>query len=342
MNTLTVGLVGAGKLGRLHARHWASLPDVRLVGVVDPFLENARALAADLSATDGNAAAPPAAFADLPALLEHARPDIVDICTPTPTHRPLVEQAVAAGCAVFVEKPLARTLADCDALVDLVRRTGAFLMVGHVVRFFPAFAHAKAVVDSGGVGLPAAVRSAREASFPRRDGPAPVWYPDIQQSGGVILDVLLHDFDWLRWCLGPVVKVYARGLTFQPVHHGLRDYALVTLRFTKGALAHVTGSWARPGAAQTAFEICGDRGMLAFNSDRTASVSLLLPGSRTSESPLLLRDDPYLSELRAFADALRAGKPSPVPVEDGREAVRIALAALESLDTGRAVSLPGL
>ncbi len=337
MNTLTVGLVGAGKLGQLHARHWASLPSVRVIGVVDPHTDNARALGA--SSAPAN---PPHAFADLPRLLAHSRPDIIDICTPTPTHRPLIEQAIAAKCAVFVEKPLARTLADCDALVDLVRQTDAFLMVGHVVRWFPAFAHAKAVVDGGGVGMPAAIRTAREAAFPRRGGQAQSWYDDAGQSGGVILDVLLHDFDWLRWCFGPVVRVYARGLTLQPKHKGLRDYALVTLRFASGAIAHVTGSWAHPGPVRTTFEVCGDGGLLEFDSDRTASLSLLRPDVRVQESPLAPSDDPYLAELRAFVAALRAGQPAPVTVEDGREAVRIALAALDSLETGQATALPGL
>lgn len=337
MKPLTVGLVGAGKLGHLHARHWAALPNIRVVAVADPFADNARALA--MQAAPAN---PPQAFADLPALLAQARPDIIDICTPTPTHRSLIEQAVAADCAVFVEKPLARTLADCDALVDLVRQTHTFLMVGHVVRWFPAFAHAKAVVGSGGVGTPAAIRTAREAAFPRRGGSPQSWYDDVAQSGGVILDVLLHDFDWLRWCFGPVVRVYARGLTFLPEHRGLRDYALVTLRFASGAIAHVTGSWAHPGPMRTNFEICGDGGLLDFDSDRTASLSLLRTESRMQESPLAPHDDPYLSELRAFVDALRAGRASPVTAEDGREAVRIALAALESLETGLAVALPGL
>lgn len=337
MKPLTVGIVGAGKLGQTHARHWASLPSVRLVGVADPHIDNARALAASSAS-----ASPPLAFVDLPTLLEQACPDIIDICTPTPTHRSLVEQAVAARCAVFVEKPLARTLADCDALVGLVRQTDAFLMVGHVVRWFPAFAQAKAVVDSGGVGLPAAIRTAREASFPQRGSLPQSWYADVGQSGGVILDVLLHDFDWLRWCFGPVVRVYARGLTLNPAHRGLRDYALVTLRFATGALAHVTGSWAHLGPMRTTFEICGDGGMLEFDSAHTTTLSLLQADTRTQESPLAPDDDPYLAELRAFVDALRAGAPSPVTVEDGREAVRIGLAALESLETGRAVALPGL
>jgi len=337
MDTLTVAIVGAGKLGQTHARHWASLPDVRIVAVADPQRDNASALAAQTVPAN-----PPLAFADLPSLLEQTRPNIVDICTPTPTHRLLIEQAVGASCAVFVEKPLARTLDDCDAIVDLVRRTNTFLMAGHVVRWFPAFAQAKALVDSGQVGTTAAVRTSREASFPRRNGLAQSWYDDPGQSGGVVLDVLLHDFDWLRWCFGPVVRVFAKGLTLRPAHRGMRDYALVTLRFANGAVAHVTGSWAHPAPMRTTFEICGDGGMLAWDSDRSVPLSLLRTNAHVQESPLLPLDDPYLGELRAFVDALRAGRPSPVTAEDGREAVRIALAALDSLETGQAVALPGL
>lgn len=337
MDTLTVAVVGAGKLGCTHARHWASLPNVRVAAVVDPFVDNAQALAAHIAPN-----APPPVFSDLPSLAARACPDIVDICTPTPTHRLLIEQAVAARCAVFVEKPLARTLTDCDFLVDLVRQTHTFLSVGHVVRWFPAFARAKMLVDSGSVGAPAAIRTAREASFPWRAGGGASWYDDAAQSGGVILDVLLHDFDWLRWCFGPVVRVYAKGLTLRPEHHGLRDYALVTLRFATGAVAHATGSWAHPSPTRMTFEVAGDSGLLEWDSERTAPLTLLHADTHTQESPLAPDDDPYLSELRAFADALRTGQPAPVSVEDGREAVRIALAALESLETGHAVALPGL
>lgn len=329
--TLTVAILGAGKLGQTHARHWQAMPGADVVAVLDPHREHAFTLAGHVC-TRGSEAA----FTDFADLLAQARPDVVDICSPTPSHRALIEQAAQAGCAVFVEKPLARTLEDCDAIVETVAQAGIPLMVGHVVRWFPAYAQAKAMVGAGGVGTPVTVRMARMAGFPTRGA----WYADPEQSGGVVLDALLHDFDWLQWCFGPVARVYAKGLTFQAEHRGIRDYALVTLRFMSGAVAHVTGSWAHAGPMRTTFEICGTDGMIEFDTDRHAPLTLLEPGRRVTESPVAAGDDPYYRELLAFADALRAGSPPPVTAEDGRAAVQVALAALDSMRTGQAVTFP--
>lgn len=326
---LRVAILGAGKLGKTHARHWGAIPEAAVVAALDTHRGAADALA------------PGAGYEDFAQLLREAAPDIVDICTPTPSHRVYIEQAAASGKAIFVEKPLARTLEDCDAIVEAVERAGAPLMAGHVVRWFPAYREAKRVVDAGGVGVPAAVRAERLAGFPHRGAHASSWYADPAQSGGVVLDAMLHDFDWLRWCFGPVVRVFAHGLHGRPEHAGLRDYALVTLRFASGAVGHVTGSWAHSGPMQTRFEIAGDAGLLEFDSVCTAPLTMApRDGAPASESPLAAQDDPYYAELRAFTDALQAGSPMPVTVYDAREAVRIALAALDSLHTGKPVTLP--
>lgn len=151
-----------------------------------------------------------------------------------------------------------------------------------------------------------------------------------------MLDALLHDFDWLLWCFGPVERVFARGLHGRP---GM-DYALVTLRLASGALAHVTGSWAHAGPMRSAFEIAGDAGMLNYDSARDMPLTLTRRGhAPVTESPLAPPDDPYLCELAAFADAVQRGVPPPVTVNEAREAVQVALAALESIKTGKAVML---
>ena len=176
-------------MGSVHARHWNAVPGAELVGVLDPRRDAAQA------------AGP--AYSDWDTLLSQARPDIVDVCTPTPFHREYVERAAAAGKAIFVEKPLTRTLADCDAMVAAVERAGVPAMSGHVLRYFPEYAEAKRLVDAGGVGKPAAIRTARMAGFPDL-GSRPNWYGDPAQSGGLVLDMILHDFDWLRWTFGPI------------------------------------------------------------------------------------------------------------------------------------------
>ncbi len=329
--TYRVALIGAGNIGEVHARQWALLPDAEVVGVLDPRTEAAARLGT--------------AYSDWETLLAEAEPDIVDICVPTPLHRGYVERAAAVGLAIFVEKPLGRTLADCDAIVAAVERAGVAAGVGHVVRFFPEYAEAKRLVDAGAVGAPAAVRTARMGSFPSITG-RPNWYADPAQSGGVALDLILHDFDWLRWTFGPVSRVFAQGLWGRQEYVGTLDYALVTLRFESGAVGHVTGSWAHPGGFRTTLEVAGDGGLIEHDSAQTAPLvsSLRQAGNAGGgvafpESPMAPTDDPYYKELAAFVSALQANAPMPVTVYEGREAVRIGLAALESMGSGKVVSL---
>ena len=325
--TYRVALIGAGTIGSVHARHWRQVPGAEIVGVLDPDAEAARA------------AGP--AFSDWNTLLSQTKPDIIDICTPTPLHRDYVERAAAAGKAIFVEKPMARTLADCDAMIAAVEKASVPAMSGHVLRFFSEYAAAKRLVDAGGVGTPAAIRTARMGGLPAWSR----WYADPAQSGGVALDLILHDFDWLRWTFGPVSRVYAKGLYGREEFTGRLDYALVTLRFASGAVGHVTGSWAHPGGFRTTLEIAGDGGLIEYDSARSAPLSASLRTSAgggsvaVPESPMAPQEDPYYLELAAFVSALEKNKPPPVTLYDGREATQIGLAALESIETGKVVLL---
>lgn len=324
--TYRVALIGAGGIGSVHARQWDRLPGAEIVGVLDPREDAARALGP--------------AHTDWNTLLAETQPDIVDVCTPTPIHREYVEKAAAAGKAVFVEKPMARTLADCDAMIAAVERAGVPAMSGHVVRFFPEYAAARRLVAGGAVGTPAAVRTARMGGFPAWSD----WYADPGQSGGVALDLILHDFDWLRWTFGPVSRVYAKGLYGQKQYEGRLDYALVTLRFASGAAAHVTGSWAHPAGFRTTFEIAGNGGLIEHDSLRSAPLAVSLRGSGGAaavvpESPMAPSEDPYYLELAAFVAALQNNALPPVTLHDGREAARIGLAALESIETGKVIHL---
>ncbi|MBC8140313.1 MAG: Gfo/Idh/MocA family oxidoreductase [Armatimonadetes bacterium] len=325
-----VALIGAGTMGGVHAGHWKTMPGAELVAVVDP-------------RTDA-AAAHGAPFSDFDTMLAQAKPDIVDVCTPTPFHREYVEKAAAAGKAIFVEKPFARSLSDCDAMLAAVTRAGVPAMSGHVLRYFPEYAGAKRLVDAGAVGTPVAARTARMAGLPDLGG-RPNWYADPAQSGGVVLDMILHDFDWLRWTLGEVTRVYGKGLFHLTKHTGVLDYALVTLRFASGAVAHVTGSWAHPGGFRTTLEIAGNAGLIEHDSARTAPLTASLRtkggggGVAVPESPMAQGQDPYYQEIAAFVHALQAGETPPVTLADARAATRIALAALESIETGKVVTL---
>ena len=334
---LRVALVGAEGMGRTHAGCYASIANAEIVGVMDVREEAGKDLAGLHSAL---------AFTDFDAMLTTVRPDIVDVCCPTPFHVDYVcraaERAVELGIrGISTEKPMGRSLEQCDRMIAAVEKAGIPLFVAQVVRFFPEFALMKRQVDAGAVGQPAAVRTRRGGRMPRAWDD---WYADFSRSGGLILDLIVHDFDWLRWVFGEVERVYARGLgdTRLPAF----DYALVTLRFKSGVVAHVEGTWNDPSGFKVAVEIAGDGGLLEYNFNQPtgapfrsalAAAEGVGSGVDVPESPVAV--NPYQAELQHFCDCVEAGTTPSITPHDGRAAVQIALAAIESIRTGQPVTL---
>jgi UDP-N-acetylglucosamine 3-dehydrogenase len=320
-------------MGRFHARRWAQLP-VTIAGFYDTSGSAAAQAAQELSCRP---------FEDLQALVNAV--DVVDVCCPTPDHRVPVLTAAAAGKDVVCEKPLARHLVDALEILATCRENGVRLFVAHVVRFFPQFARAKALLDAGKLGRPGMIRSVRGGQPP--DPERRSWFADFSHSGGVILDVSIHDLDFARWCFGDVERVFARGLTFAGV--APYDHTLITLRFKNGALGHVEGSWAFPRGEpfRTRFEITGDAGLMEWDSLTSAPVQVVLRSEEAPNAaavpvtydPLAPADDPYFIELQHFLDCLDTGEPFRVSPEDGLEALRLSLAAVESIASGRPVTL---
>jgi predicted dehydrogenase len=221
---------------------------------------------------------------------------------------------------------------------------GVRLFLAHVVRFFPEYARAKAILDSGRLGRPGVIRTVRGGNYPAPD--TQNWYVDFEQGGGVILDMLIHDIDYARWCFGDVTRVFARGLTFSDVQEA--DHVLAILRFANGAIGHLEGSWAFPtGNFRTRLEIAGDGGLLEVDSLDRSSINLTLhrqektqtAGVPVPESPMHPTDDPYYREIAHFFTCLESGEPFMVSPQDGLEALRIALASIASLRTGRPIDM---
>lgn len=318
-------------MGQWHAARWRRLP-VALVGVYD----HTPAHAARWTAEYGGKA-----FSDLAALL--AAVDIVDVCTPTAAHAEAVLAAARAGKAVICEKPIARTLDDARAMIAACEAAGVPLCIGQVVRFFPQYAAAKALLAQGALGRLGVLRTVRAGSFPR---PTPAsWYGDFAQSGGVIIDLAIHDLDFARWCLGDIVRVFARGLTLSG--QAMRDHALILLRAAGGAIAHLEVSWAAPAGSsfRTALELCGSEGVLEWDSLEPGPLSTTLAASDAAaqkvpqaDSPLAEEDDPYYRELAHFLAVIEGREPLRVTPQEALEALQLALAAIRSLQLGRPVS----
>jgi UDP-N-acetylglucosamine 3-dehydrogenase len=329
-----VGLFGAGTMGSTHAWSYTSLPGVELAAICEKRVDQAKRVADMVGA-------PNAVISEDPdTILKDDSINVVSVCLPTPFHKEFVLKAIKAGKHVFCEKPIARSIEDAREMAAAAEAAGVRFTVGHVVRFFPEYAKAKELISSGAVGKPAIVRTTRASGFPRFAWSD--WYSKYEWSGGVVLDMIVHDFDWLCWTFGKPTRVFAKGLGNKGLEH--LDYALVTIRFENGVIAHVEGSWAYPGNFTTKLEVAGTEGLLDIQSPLTYPIKLetrktaeqtagvAVPESPTAESPFLIED-------RHFFNNIQSGEPFLVKPEDAVLAAEVAFAALKSIETGAVVNI---
>jgi predicted dehydrogenase len=320
MPKLRVGMIGAGGVSHSHAPHWVALgADVSVYALV-----GADELAAQYGLT---------VVGTLAQLL--ATTDVIDICTTTVTHRELALAAIGAGKNVLCEKPLGRTVEDAKVIAAAARAAHVQVYPAHVVRFFPEYAAMHAAVEQGKIGQPAVLHFTRGG-----EGPTSDWFFDEAQSGGIILDLMIHDLDQARWTTGDVVQVYA--VQNPPTLSGSipRNVVVhVTLTHLNGAISLIQGIWG-PGGTGTSFDVAGDGGVLRFDSSAGGTIveNLCAPEVGTSYlPPASAEESPYLTQLREIAEAFQGGPAPRVCLDDGIIAVALAEAAQESIATGSAI-----
>ena len=319
---LRVGIIGTGGISHQHAPGWIE----QGVDLHCYSHSGAHAFAEQYGATVHEA------LDDLLAAV-----DVVDVCTPTPSHAGIVHQALDAGCHVVCEKPLTLTVEDSRAVVEHAERAGLQLFPAHVVRYFPQYAAAKKSVDAGAVGAPAVLRYERTGEAPGQD-----WYADDEASGGIIMDQMIHDLDQAIWIAGPVTSVYAQQSVGVGPHTVRTGHVVLT--HEGGAISHCRGLWGPPGTAfRYTFDIAGDAGRLQYDSDGDPGVVMdAVAASRTEAEGGYLPDvsgirSPYTEEILEFTAAITSGTPTRVTAADGAYAVEVSRAALESLRTGRSI-----
>ena len=334
---MRIGIAGAGFMGSTHAAAWAEVAkhpgtDATIAGFVAETSGEAERLANQYHAR---------VYPSFDVMLASRDVDVVDICTPTHLHHEMVLAAAAEGKHVICEKPLARTLEQGRAMIAACRQAGVKLLVAHVVRFFPEYALAKSAVDNGQIGRPAVIRLARGSFRPKK--PVGNWFLDFEKSGGMMLDLMIHDFDYARWVAGEVESVFAKSIGSLKPEASL-DYGMAILKHRGGALSHVAGAWAYPPPTfRTRLEIAGDGGLIEFDSAATAPIEMLLKRASDGASPDVglpaspLSESPYTTQMREFYGALAHDRPVRVSAEDGLAALQISLAAIESAKTGRAI-----
>jgi predicted dehydrogenase len=326
---MRIGIAGAGLMGATHADAWAAT-EATLAG----FVATTSGAAERLAARHGARVYPSyqAMLADV---------DVVDICTPTHLHHEMALAAAAAGCHVVCEKPLGRSIEQCREMIAACEGAGVQLLVAHVVRYFPEYARAQRLVAEGAVGRPAVLRLHRGSFRPQK--PVGNWFLDEAMSGGILLDFMIHDFDYARWVAGEVSTVFARRVG--AAHPGAPvDYGMAILTHAGGAISHVSGSWAyQPPTFRTRLEIAGDGGLLEYDSASATPIELQLRRDAASgdvgvpTSPLA--ESPYVTQIKELYAALAHGHTPRVAAADGLAAVQIALAAIESARSGEPVQI---
>lgn len=324
-----VAIVGCGSMGKTHSNSYHHIDGVRVVAVCDLLAERGRPVAESFRVTW---------YDRFDTMLAQGGFEVVDICLPTYLHREFALKAMRAGKHVFCEKPIALSVDDANEMVATAQACGVKFSVGHVVRFFPAYQQAAALAASGRLGLPRLIRTTRNQAFPGWSWEN--WYHDYAKSGGLEIDLVIHDFDWIIHYFGDVERVYAKDFGGKVAN---QEHCMCILRLRNGAIAHVEGSWAFPSgtAFRTTFEVVGTKAQVEYDSvlgspivkqTNTQGVHQVAYGN-----PMLGDMDPYTAQLRQFVEAVAGDRPPMVTGAEAVKALRVSLAAIESARTGRCV-----
>ena len=324
------GILGAGRIGKVHARAVAATTGAALVAVSDPMEAAAKEVARDYGC----------AIRSIDEIAAAGDIDAVVICTPTDTHADLIEKFARAGKHVFCEKPVDLDVARVKAALATVKAEGGTLMVGFNRRFDPDFMALKAAIDAGRVG------EVEMITITSRDpGAPPAEY--IKVSGGIFRDMTIHDFDVARWLLGEEVEtVYAAASVLTDPKIGeLGDYdsATVVLRTASGKQCTISNSRRASYGYDQRIEVLGSKGLVSARNTHEANIELA-DGAGFSRPPLLnffmtRYTAAYANEIAAFCKAVADGTPTPTTGEDGLKALELAEAALTSARTGAVVKV---
>jgi len=330
---LRVGIIGAGRIGRVHAESLAfRLPEAEIVAITDINGEAAQALAARCGI--------PRVAASIDEILGDKSIAAVLICTSTDTHADLIVRAAKAGKHIFCEKPIALELAKIDSALAAVKAAGVQLQVGFNRRFDSNFLRVRQAVASGEIGKPNLMHI-----ISRDPAPPPMTF--VRTSGGIFRDMMIHDFDMARYLMGEEVEeIYAAGgVLVEPAFKAEDDLdtAFVVLHFKSGAIGTIDNSRKAVFGYDQRVEILGSKGKIA--SENRFPNEVVVSGEKSVYTDLPLNffmqryTESFTLELQLFVQAVLEGKQTPVTGPDARVPVVMALAARKSYDEHRPVKL---
>ena len=347
--TVKIGLVGTGEIAHVHAEAHSRIDgtEFSIAALIQPEAE--RRFSEEFDAR---------LYAGYEELLDDETVDGVDICLPNDLHCEFALKAFQAGKHVFCEKPIALSLDEADAMIDAARRADRFLMIGHVLRFWPEYLKAKQAIDAGQVGKSLAVSARRMVSLLAGTQGDRGWRHDVQRSGGAVLDMQVHDLDAFCWFFGDrPTAVFSRGLRSSD---GALSHVFTHLEFPDDRQAFVEASFMMQGnPIDIFFRVLGSQGSIeyTFSPDAfalheidthkpsgTAASLLLYEWKKEPQRLYTPQSDSFSVAMRDqldyFAECIRAGKPPQIGTGgQARQALEIALASRLSCETAKPTAL---
>jgi len=328
---LAVGLIGLGRLGRVYARDLSGrIPETRLVAVADPLGSLAEEVAAEFDVARH--------YPDPLALIDDAAVDAVVIVTPTHTHRELVLAAAARKKPTFCEKPPALALDEVAAMQEAITRSGMFFQMGFMRRFDAGYAAGKREIDAGRIGTPLVFKSTSRDPFrPSLE------YANPKSSGGMLIDMGIHDFDLARWFMGEAGTVSTIGATIaypELATVGDIDNAVASLTFASGKLGVVDLSRSGIYGYDISTEILGSEGTVRIGYLRETPLMVMTKNSVVHDTvPYFMERfrDAYTTQLQNFAQNVQQQRTPPITIVDGLEALRLGVAATRARESGKSV-----
>jgi inositol 2-dehydrogenase len=334
MKRLNVGLIGLGRLGRVYARDLAGrIPETKLVAVADPQGNLAKEIAEEFDVARS--------YTDPMALIDDAQVDALVIVTPTHVHREQVIAAAASRKPTFCEKPPALSLAEVAAMKSAVEKSGMFFQMGFMRRFDPGYAAAKKQIDGGRIGMPLVFKATSRDPFrPSLE------YANPKSSGGMLIDMGIHDFDLARWFMGDVRSVSAIGATIaypELATVGDIDNAIASLTFESGKLGVVDLTRSGIYGYDISTEILGLEGTIRIGYLRETPIVVMTKANGVSHDtvPYFMERfrDAYTNQLQNFAQNVLNDRAAPITIDDGMEALRVGVAATKARETGTTITV---
>jgi len=330
---VTLGIIGAGRIGKLHAeniRH--NIPEAVIKTISDIRVDAVKDWAEGIGIKN--------VVEDYKEILNDPEIDAVFVCSSTDTHAQITMEAAKAGKDIFCEKPIDLDLNRINKVIETVSEAGVKLQVGFNRRFDHNFKRIRDLIEEGQLGDPHIIKITS-----RDPEPPPIEY--VKVSGGIFLDMTIHDFDMARYLSGSEVEeVYVNGTVLVDEEIGKAgdiDTAIVTLKFANGALGVIDNSRKAVYGYDQRVEVFGSKGQATAYNDKPSTVELSTSQAVSSDKPkyffLERYTDSFIDEVRDFIEAVLNDKDVPVTGIDGLKSVEIALAAKKSLETGKPVKL---